>query len=188
MPLGIERKYQEVRNSINNGIQNTRDRVIRNVHKYKIPLRVALGVSTGLSALGGMSYGYSAWIEFNRPYEEAKKARIEAEKLARETARKADFEQTAGANLLRGESNSVVVTLRESASLAGSRIDWLNGVWNRIHSETGCDIGSTTYLEPISASGWIWGERKSSEPETYAIALTNCPPASVQSSQGKLDF
>lgn len=136
---------------------------------------VLLGITLG----GGLVYGilgvYGPWIAEQNAIEAAKTA--EAKQAVADALRR-DFEETSGANLIKGESNSMAVTLRESASLAGSRIELLTGVWDRIHRETGCDIGSTTYLEPVPA--FPWGQK---EPGTYTVTLANCPPNRVQSSQ-----
>lgn len=129
--------------------------------------------------LFGIQAADRAWLEPGRQAEaSAQKEKREAEILARDAALRADYEQTVGANLLRGESNSMAVTLRDSVSLAGSRIEWLTGVWDRIHRETGCDIGSTVYLEALPK--FPWGQR---EPEAYVVTLTNCPPNQVRSGQ-----
>lgn len=126
-----------------------------------------------------MIYGilgiHGPWADQQRIIDNAKAAAIEQVKA---DVLRRDFEETAGANFLRGESNSIVVTLRESSSLAPSRIDYLTGVWDRIHRETGCDIGSTTRLEAIP--GFLWSQK---EQEAYAVTVTNCPPIRVQLTQ-----
>ena len=136
-------------------------------------------VLISVALASGVMYGLFGVSEPWRRQQEAEyNARQAAVKQAQADALRRDFKETAGANFLRGESNSMAITLRESSSLASSRTEYLLGVWDRIYRETGCDIGSTTYLEV--KPGFLWGQK---EPESYAIALTNCPPNRVQLTQ-----
>lgn len=171
----IEEKFQEYRTLINSKKEKGISRVKTFTAQNKSIFYTVGAFSVAFTMVGGIITADNEWLAPDRKARnQAYSERLEAEKIAKE----ADFKQTAGANFLRGKSNSMAVTLRDSASLAPSRVDFLNGVWDRIHRETGCEIGSTAYLAAIP--GFLWGQK---EPETYALTLENCPPAKVNSVQ-----
>lgn len=170
-----EKIKNQGRNLLNTG-NNVLDTFIR---KPSTPVTVAESLLLAGGIVVGGAWGWSANIQ---PVLDERSAKVAVEKAAKAQAKqdaiRRDFEETAGANLLRGESNSMAVTLRKSSSLAGSRTDFLLGVWDRIHRETGCDIGSTTHFEVKPR--FLWTEK---EPESYAVTVINCPPTTVKSAQ-----
>ena len=100
----------------------------------------------------------------------------DATRQAAEAAVKKDFEETAGANMLRaGDGTSYIVTLRGSASLAASREEWLSGVLGRVRTASGCNILAVSYLPGDTPSGFFGNSSVAPRRNEAYVITTNCP-------------
>ncbi len=161
MPIGIERRYQEIKTSLSCKAREAGSLTSGFINRFPGGIPGMLIILTAPLSVPVYVAIDNAYFAPARKVEAAVKTEQrtreqqarEAQILAKQEETKADFELTDGVNMDRFAAQSYLFTLRGSANVASSREEVIGRVIARISRETGCPSVIVSYLPADSNEG-----------------------------------
>lgn len=145
----------------------------------------SIGSDKFISAAGGVFGGLMVFIfpyidKSLHPNREVEIAAYQSAQTAKASAQRQavekDYAETAGANIFKAEDGtSYVITLRDSASIAGDRNTWFSHVLGRIGEMSGCTPTGSSFTPGNDSKNNPW---RLPTVDTYII-FTSCDNANI---------